>query len=104
MKKPTRDDCRTFDTVNIATQQRVPTLLSSNHFEGLSPKAVMMGQLAASLSHELKQPISAAITDARTCLGWLTRGQPNVEEAREATMRTVKNSNRAAEIIDNLQS
>jgi PAS domain S-box-containing protein len=64
----------------------------------------MMGQLAASLSHELKQPITAAITDAKTCLRWLKRDQPNVEEAREATMRTVKDSTRAAEIIDHLQS
>jgi signal transduction histidine kinase len=64
----------------------------------------MMGQLAASLSHELKQPITAAITDAQTCLRWLTRDRPNVEEAREATMRTVKDNTRAAEIIDHLQS
>ncbi len=64
----------------------------------------MMGELAASLSHELKQPISAAITDAQTCLRWLTRDQPDVEEAREATMRTVKDGTRAAEIIDRLRS
>ena len=64
----------------------------------------MMGELAASLSHELKQPIAAAITDAKTCLRWLTRDQPDVEEAREATMRTVKDGTRAAEIIDRLRS
>ncbi len=64
----------------------------------------IMGQLAASLSHELKQPIAAAITDAKTCLRWLTRDQPDVEEAREATMRTMKDGARAAEIIDHLQS
>jgi C4-dicarboxylate-specific signal transduction histidine kinase len=43
----------------------------------------MMGELAASLSHELKQPIAAAITDAKTSLRWLARDQPDVEEARE---------------------
>jgi PAS domain S-box-containing protein len=64
----------------------------------------MMGQLAASLSHELKQPIAAAITDAQTSLRWLTRDQPNLEEAREATMRTVRDGARAAEIIDRLRS
>jgi PAS domain S-box-containing protein len=64
----------------------------------------MMGELAASLSHELKQPITAAITDATTCLRWLTRDQPDVEEAREATMRTMKDGTRAAEIIDRLRS
>ena len=64
----------------------------------------MMGELAASLSHELKQPITAAITDATTCLRWLTRDHPDIEEAREATMRTMKDGTRAAEIIDRLRS
>ena len=64
----------------------------------------MMGELAASLSHELKQPIAAAITDAKTCLRWLTRDQPDVDEAREATRRTMRDSTRAAEIIDRLRS
>jgi PAS domain S-box-containing protein len=64
----------------------------------------MMGELAASLSHELKQPITAALTDTRTCLRWLTRDQPDVEEAREATLRAMKGSTRAAEIIDRLRS
>jgi signal transduction histidine kinase len=64
----------------------------------------MMGELAASLSHELRQPITAAITDAQTCLRWLTRDQPGLEEAREATLRTMKDNTRAAEIIDRLRS
>jgi PAS domain S-box-containing protein len=64
----------------------------------------MMGELTASLSHELKQPITAAITEANTCLRWLKRDQPDVEEASEATMRIVKAGNRAAGIIDRLRS
>jgi PAS domain S-box-containing protein len=63
----------------------------------------MMGELAASLSHELRQPITAAITDATTCLRWLAREQPDVHEAREATMRTMKDGTRAVEIIDRLR-
>lgn len=64
----------------------------------------MMGELAASLSHELKQPIAAAITNANTCLRWLTRDQPEVGEAREAVVRIVLDGNRAAEIIDRLRA
>jgi signal transduction histidine kinase len=45
-----------------------------------------MGELVASISHELKQPIAAAITDAKACLQWLKRDQPDVKEAREATI------------------
>ena len=64
----------------------------------------MMGELAASLAHELKQPIAAAITNANTCLRWLRRDHPDLEEACEATARIVNDGNRAAQIIDRLRS
>ncbi len=64
----------------------------------------MLGELAASVSHELKQPISAAMTDAQTCIRWLKRDQPDVDEALEATTRIVKDGTRATEIIDRLRS
>jgi len=64
----------------------------------------MMGELAASLSHELKQPIAAAITNANTSLRWLMREKPEIDEAREAVIRIVQDGNRAAEIIDRLRS
>jgi C4-dicarboxylate-specific signal transduction histidine kinase len=58
-----------------------------------------MGELTASLAHEVNQPIAAAVTDANTCLRWLTRDHPDLEEARQAASRTVKDANRAAEIV-----
>src|SRR5579864_5644707 len=64
----------------------------------------MLGELAASVSHELKQPIAAAMTNAKTCMRWLKRDQPDVDEALEATMRLVKDGTRATEIIDRLRS
>jgi C4-dicarboxylate-specific signal transduction histidine kinase len=53
----------------------------------------------ASLAHEVNQPIAAAVTNANTCLRWLAAGPPNLEEARAAAMRIVKDGTRAAEII-----
>ena len=64
----------------------------------------LMGELAASISHELKQPITATITNARTTLRWLKRDQPDMEEACEATDRIVQDGTRATEIIDRLRS
>ena len=58
-----------------------------------------MGELTASLAHEVNQPIAAAVTDANTCLRWLTRDQPDLEEAREAASRMAKDATRAADII-----
>jgi PAS domain S-box-containing protein len=62
-------------------------------------RVTTMGELTASLAHEVNQPIAAAVTDANTCLRWLTRDQPDLEEAREAASRMAKDATRAAEII-----
>jgi PAS domain S-box-containing protein len=64
----------------------------------------MLGELAASVSHELKQPIAAAMTNAKTCMRWLKRDQPDVDEALEATSRIVNDGTRATEIIERLRS
>jgi C4-dicarboxylate-specific signal transduction histidine kinase len=58
-----------------------------------------MGELTASLAHEVIQPITAAITDANTCLRWLARDQLDLDEARAAASRSVNDATRAAEII-----
>ena len=62
-------------------------------------RVTTMGELTASLAHEVNQPIAAAMTDANTCLRWLKRDDPDLEEAREAATRVVKDATRAAEII-----
>jgi PAS domain S-box-containing protein len=62
-----------------------------------------VGELTASLAHEVNQPIAAAVTNANTCLRWLTREEPDVEEARAAATRIVKDGTRAAEIISRVR-
>jgi PAS domain S-box-containing protein len=61
-----------------------------------------MGELTASVAHEIKQPIAAALTDARTCLRWLGRDVPDLPEACEAASRVVKDVTRAADIISRI--
>jgi PAS domain S-box-containing protein len=66
-------------------------------------RATTMGELTASLAHEINQPITAAATDARTCLRWLAREQPDLGEARESAARMVNAVTRAADIISRLR-
>ena len=61
-----------------------------------------MGQLTASLAHEIKQPISAAATDAEACLLYLERNVPELAEARAAASRLVKDVAHASEIINRI--
>jgi signal transduction histidine kinase len=62
-------------------------------------RVTTMGELTASLAHEIKQPITAAVINARTCLRWLERDDPDMAEAREAASRLVRDVTRAADII-----
>jgi C4-dicarboxylate-specific signal transduction histidine kinase len=63
-----------------------------------------LGEMAASLAHEIKQPIAAAITSANSCIEWLAHEPPNLDRARTAAARIDKYGNRAAEIIDRIRS
>ena len=64
----------------------------------------MMGELAAALAHEIKQPIAASITSANACLRWLAHDPPDLERARAAAARIEQEGNRAADIINSLRS
>jgi C4-dicarboxylate-specific signal transduction histidine kinase len=66
-------------------------------------RVTTMGELTASLAHEVNQPIAAAVTNANTCLRWLMRDHPDVEEACAAASRVVKDGTRAAEIISRIR-
>src|SRR6202042_2495409 len=66
-------------------------------------RVTTMGELTASLAHEVNQPIAAASTNANTCLRWLAGDTPNIEEARATAMRIVKDAKRAGEIISRIR-
>src|SRR6202140_4743380 len=66
-------------------------------------RVTTMGELTASLAHEIKQPIAAAFTNAKTCLRWLGRDQPDVAEAREAAARIIRDVTRATDIISRIR-
>jgi PAS domain S-box-containing protein len=63
-----------------------------------------MGELTASLAHEVNQPITAVINGASTCIRWLTRDDPDLGEAREAASGVIRNAKRAADIINRIRS
>ena len=67
-------------------------------------RVTTMGELTASFAHELKQPIAATVTNAKTCMLWLKRDQPDLEEACGAASRIVEDGKRAGDIIERLRS
>jgi PAS domain S-box-containing protein len=66
-------------------------------------RVTTMGELSASLAHEMSQPITSTVLDASTCLSWLAREPPDIEEARAAAMRIVEGGKRAVDIISRIR-
>jgi C4-dicarboxylate-specific signal transduction histidine kinase len=63
-----------------------------------------MGQLTASIAHEVNQPLSGIITNANTCLRMLDSTPPNIGGARETARRTLRDGNRDSEVIARLRT
>lgn len=67
-------------------------------------RLVTVGQLSASIAHEVNQPIAAAVTNANTALQWLRAQPPNLDKARQALGRVLENGSRAGEVISGIRS
>ncbi len=62
-----------------------------------------LGELTASIAHEIKQPISAMLTNAETSLRWLARDEPNLPKVQQLTERIAESARRASDIINRIQ-
>jgi PAS domain S-box-containing protein len=63
-----------------------------------------MGELAASIAHEINQPLAAVIASGNAALRWLARAEPNLQEAKEALSAVVKEGNRASDVIGRVRA
>jgi len=67
-------------------------------------RVTSLGTLAATIAHEVNQPLSGIVTNASTCLRMLSSDPPNVEGARETARRTIRDGNRASEVVTRLRA
>ena len=67
-------------------------------------RVMTVGELTASIAHEVNQPLSGIITNASTCLRMLDADPPNIEGARQTAHRTIRDGNRASEVITRLRA
>jgi signal transduction histidine kinase len=67
-------------------------------------RVMTMGELTASIAHEIKQPLAAVVTNGGACLRWLAGELPNLDEARDAARRVIRDGNRANEVISRIRS
>jgi len=67
-------------------------------------RVMTMGELTASIAHEINQPLAAVMTNANACLRWLAGPMPNLDEAREAVTRINRDGKRASDVIDRIRA
>jgi C4-dicarboxylate-specific signal transduction histidine kinase len=85
---------------NEDLRERERQLRLIEHFS----RVLTVGELTASIAHEVNQPIAAVVTYGHACLEWLTQSPPNLDEARHAAQRIIKDGSRAGAVIARIQS
>jgi len=93
-------------TVQDVTERRLAEEALSKARSELAhvARVTTLGALTASIAHEVNQPLSGIITNASTCLRMLDADSPNVEGARETVRRTIRDANRASDVITRLRA
>lgn len=90
---------------DITERKRAEEALNKAQAELAHVTRVMtMGELAASIAHEINQPLAAVVTNGSACMRWLTRSQPDLEEARDAVQRIIRDGKRASDIIARIRA
>jgi C4-dicarboxylate-specific signal transduction histidine kinase len=67
-------------------------------------RVLTMGELAASIAHEINQPLTAIVTNGSACVRWLSGDDPNLDEAREAAQRIVRDGHAASDIMKRIRA
>jgi predicted ATPase/signal transduction histidine kinase len=90
---------------DLSEQRRADEVLRKAQADlELVAQRMTMGELAASIAHELNQPLMAIVTSAETCLLWLEKDRPEIDKARRAAERVVRNGHRAGEVIKSVRA
>ena len=92
-------------SADVEDLKRAEDALSKSHAElAHVTRVTTMGELAASIAHEVNQPLSAIVNNGSACLRWLNGAAPDVDEAREAARRIIRDGNRAGEVITRIRA
>jgi len=92
-------------TTDIDDQKRAEETLNELRSElAHMARVTSLGALSASIAHEVNQPLGGIVTNAGTCLRKLSADRPDIDGAREAARRVIRDSNRASEVIDRLRA
>jgi two-component system sensor kinase FixL len=94
-RNASRDSSRVAPAFASSERPGLPGLGARGHVT----RSTTLGELASSLAHELNQPLAAVVTNGKACLRWLSREQPDLEEAIGAVQRMIRDTTWTADVI-----
>jgi signal transduction histidine kinase len=90
--------------LEIKVSERSAALMQTQAELARLSRALSMGELTASIAHEISQPITAVVTNGHACLQWLSAVPPNLEKARQSTENIVQDGTRAGAIVSRIRA
>ena len=104
-RQPAKLDSVLVSIMDITARKQTEEELRKAQVELAHVTRVMtMGELAASIAHEVNQPLAAIVTNGNACLRWLAGESPNLDEARETARRIIRDGNRAGDVIGRIRT
>jgi PAS domain S-box-containing protein len=92
-------------TMDVSDRKQAEAALDAARAElARVTRTTTMGEFAASIAHEVNQPLAAVVANANACHRWLTREVPDVQQARAAAQRVIKDGKRAGDVIAGIRS
>jgi signal transduction histidine kinase len=92
------------DQLEIRVSERTAALMRTQTELARLSRVLSMGELTASIAHEISQPLTAVITHGQACLEWLSGSPPNLEKARLSTESVVRDGTRAGAVLDRIRA
>jgi signal transduction histidine kinase len=92
------------DQLELRVSDRTAALMKTEAELARLSRVLSMGELSASIAHEIKQPLTAVVTNGHACIEWLSASPPNLEKARHTTEKIIQDGTRAGAVLSRIRA
>ena len=92
------------DQLEVRVSERTESLMRTEAELARLSRVLSMGELTASIAHEIKQPLTAVVANGEACIEWLSSDPPNLERARQTTRKIVQDGTRAGAVLSRMRA
>ena len=94
----------TLDQLEVRVSERTAELMKTQTELAHLSQVLSMGELTASIAHEINQPLTAVVTHGHACIEWLSASPPNLEKAQQTVQRIIQDGTRAGAVLSRIRA